>query len=188
MIYKAISAIQKKMDEYIRNKYALSEQLVSISKLTDQEELQDHAVQNKLLITLVNIQRETAMGISFKSSNLSANTNLFGRPPVFINFFLLFSANFDDKNYDESLKYLSSALEFIQINDLITRTDTPWLDGNIDRLHLELVNLSFHELSNMWSIFGGKYIPSLLCKVRMLAIDLGEIDHIQIASKSTKIN
>jgi hypothetical protein len=40
---------------------------------------------------------------------------------------------------------------------------------------IEPVNLSFHELSNLWGILGGVYYPSILCKIRALTIDEQEI-------------
>ena len=188
MIYKAISAIEKKLDEYIRNKFSLDEQLVQLSNIAKEDGIQENISNNKLLMTLVNIEREYAMGIHFKTISLNDGTSSLSRPPVHINFFLLFSANFVEKNYDESLKYISSALEFFQRNDLMNQYNTPELDKRIEKLQLELVNLSFHELSNLWSILGGKYIPSFLCKIRMLTVDSDEIDRLQIASENVRIN
>jgi hypothetical protein len=40
---------------------------------------------------------------------------------------------------------------------------------------IEPVNLSFHELSNLWGIFGGIYYPSVLCRIRTLTVDEQEI-------------
>ena len=40
---------------------------------------------------------------------------------------------------------------------------------------LEVVNLSMHELSNLWSISGENYYPSVVCKIRLLQVDAGEI-------------
>jgi hypothetical protein len=40
---------------------------------------------------------------------------------------------------------------------------------------IEPINLSFHEQSNLWSICGGTYYPSIICKLRMLTVDEQEI-------------
>lgn len=188
MVYTVLSTIQKKLDEFIRNKFSLNEQLVQLSNLANGDSLQENISNNKLLVTLVNIEREYSMGIQFRTNTLNNGTSSLGRPPVHLNFFVMFSANFAEKNYDESLKYISATLEFVQRNDLINQYNTPELDKSIAKLQIELVNLSFHELSNLWSILGSKYLPSFLCKIRMIAIDSDEIDRIQIASETVSLN
>ena len=45
-------------------------------------------------------------------------------------------------------------------------SDERWLE----KLSLELLNLSIHEVNNVWSILGAKYMPSIVYKVRMLAV------------------
>ncbi|MMZ71029.1 hypothetical protein D1872_342480 [compost metagenome] len=37
------------------------------------------------------------------------------------------------------------------------------------------MNLTMHELSNLWSICGENYYPSVVCKIRLLEVDAGEI-------------
>jgi hypothetical protein len=41
----------------------------------------------------------------------------------------------------------------------------------MDNVSFEIFNLSIQEQSNLWSTIGAKYIPSILYKVRVVAID-----------------
>lgn len=54
-------------------------------------------------------------------------------------------------------------------------------------LSIEPVNLSFQEQSNLWSIHGGTYYPSILCKIRLLTMDEQEVTDLStiIASSDT---
>jgi hypothetical protein len=50
--------------------------------------------------------------------------------------------------------------------------------GDGEPVALEPVNLSFGELSNLWAIHGNRYYPSLLCKIRNVAMDAKEIKQV----------
>ncbi len=58
---------------------------------------------------------------------------------------------------------------YIRNNSQLTLPDS----GNA--LAVEPVNLSLAELSNLWSICGGGYQPSVLCKIRVLNLSGDEI-------------
>jgi len=53
--------------------------------------------------------------------------------------------------------------------------NTPELDPRIERLMLDIANLGIAELSNLWGVLSGKYVPSVLYRVRMVAVDLAQI-------------
>jgi hypothetical protein len=53
--------------------------------------------------------------------------------------------------------------------------NTPELDSRIDKLMLDIENLGISDLSNLWGILGGKYMPSVLYRMRMVAIDSGQL-------------
>jgi hypothetical protein len=40
----------------------------------------------------------------------------------------------------------------------------------MDKLSVEMVNLSLQEINNVWSVLGAKYMPSVAYKIRMLVI------------------
>lgn len=186
MVYKALEILVNKMGEFLSNKFNLDERITVLSTPVGTGEQGEPTAVNKLMVTLVNIERETIMGINFKSQGMGSSHLSQSRPPLSLNLYVLVSANFVDKNYPEALKYLSAALDFFQSNDLITRSNTPDLDHSIQKLHLEFVNLSFHELSNLWSIFGSKYLPSFLMKVRMLTLDGSEVSSIGVTTENVK--
>lgn len=53
---------------------------------------------------------------------------------------------------------------------------------------LEPITISMQELSNIWSILGGHYYPSILCKARIISFDGTEIKDIKQRISSQKIN
>jgi len=176
MIYKTLHIIAHKFDQYLSGKFNQEERIAVLSTPAGSDGISESRNNNSLIISLVNIERDTSMGINFKPQPLQNERFFTGRPSLSLNLYVLVSSDFSNKNYDESLKYLSAALEMIQRNDLLTAYNTPELNPEISKLYLGLENLSFQELSNIWSMLGRKYIPSFLLKVRMLTIDQMEIE------------
>ena len=81
---------------------------------------------------------------------------------------LLFSSNLDD--YKEALKRISQVVAFFHSHPVFTPENAPGLDQNIEKLIMELDSINFEQLYNLWSAFGGDYLPSVLYKLRMVTI------------------
>lgn len=62
---------------------------------------------------------------------------------------------------------LSDTLSFVQ--------SVPKFDVNGTSYTVEMVNLPTQDMNNVWTLLGGQYYPSIVCKIRRLAIDGGEI-------------
>jgi len=186
MIYTTLQIISNKFEQYISSKFNLGERVVLLSSPANIEAGTE--ITNKILVSLLNIERDTSAGIRYNHAVSSDDQAYSSRPSIHINLHVLVSANFIEKNYDESLKYLSSALEMVQANDLLTLHNTPELNLNISKLHLELENIGYNELSNIWSMMGGKLLPSFLLKIRMLTINAHEITSREKAARDVTIN
>ncbi len=97
------------------------------------------------------------------------------RPPFYLNLQVMMAANFNGNNYPEALKFISSTIIFFQRHSLFNHQITPELDERIEKLILEVENLTIQDLSNLWGLLGGKYLPSVLYKVRVVAFDTEEV-------------
>ena len=62
-----------------------------------------------------------------------------------------------------------------QRNPVFDHQNTPDLDRRIYQLALDIENLNAKDLSSLWSILSGKYLPSILYKVRMLSFAADDI-------------
>lgn len=129
----------------------------------------------RVILMLVGVERETT-GSSPAPSVMRAAGDGYAMTtaPLTLNLFVLLASQ--HSNYPEALKRLSLALGFVQAHPVFDPRSAPGLPDGVSRLSLELVNLDFHALNNIWAMTGAKYQPSVLLKVRMPAIDLGRID------------
>lgn len=131
-------------------------------------------VNDSVVVAVVNIQQESTL------RNLPANRQIMDangqprgvarNPPLLLNVFVLIGAN--KSQYDVGLQRISQVLGFFQANPIFTSVEIPTLpEMGVDRIIFDLHSTSFEELNQIWSIMGGKYIPSVIYKMRMAYID-----------------
>jgi hypothetical protein len=98
---------------------------------------------------------------------------------VNINLYLLFSAYFNSNNYAEALRFISFVIAYFQSHNVFTRANSSGLDQKIDKLIMEMADVSTEQLNNIWGTIGAKYMPSVLYKMRMLTFDDSIISEIR---------
>ena len=125
------------------------------------------------ILSLVNVEEERLA----KSSNNFVRVNdkvEYKNPKIFLNLYCLFAVN--HTSYDTSLQYLSLIMQFFQYRNFINHKNTPpdnglALDQKIDRLIFDMISMNFEQVNHLWATLGGKYLPSVLYKVRMVTIE-----------------
>ena len=99
---------------------------------------------------------------------------------------MLFSANLS--LYAESLKRISLVIQFFQYRNVFDGSNSPTLDTRIEKLIADMNTIGFEQLNNLWSVLGGKYMPSVLYKIRLVTIEEETIDASGTFIKTIAIN
>jgi hypothetical protein len=167
MIYEALSCLTDEINVYFRSRLKINEEKIVLSGLVNQDGTIAIQGENKIVVTLVNIEKETSKTISQK--NLGSFSS--SAPPLHLNAYVLFSAYFSGNNYPEALRFLSFIIAYFQNKPVFNKGNTPSLDNRIDKLIFDMEDVNPDTLSNMWSTLGAKYMPSVLYKMRMLTFD-----------------
>ena len=176
MIDSAISLITNQLSQYLSRTFDLTEDIVVVSNILEQDGTVPPHVDNKLVAFLVNIERdELAHRGPSHSSTVGADRSVVSYAPVHLNFYLMFAGNFSGNNYMESLKFISNTISFFQRRPVFDHENAPDLDDRIDKLAMDIQNLTITDLGNLWGILSGRYLPSVLYKVRMVAYDSGDV-------------
>lgn len=173
MIDTAIAQVAGQLNQALRRQFMVGEDLVALSNLHEQDGTVATQVVNKLAVFLVNVERESVPGGPGGGPSLARSTQK--APPVHLNLMVMFAANFNGSNYPEALKLLSSTVSFFQGRPVFNHQNSPDLDPRIDKLTMEIENLSVSDLSNLWGMLSGTYLPSVLYRMRMLSIDAGQV-------------
>jgi hypothetical protein len=176
MIFEIVNKISSILSENLKIKFKFDKDIVKIQSINGKN------TEDAITISLINIERDTSGGISFNRQNVSDDYGTKSNPLWHINFYIIIAAIFSQKQYAESLKLITATLKILQANYIIS------FDQLGTQFTVEPVNLSFQELSNLWSISGGTYHPSIVCKVKTVAIDSETIIQIDSTIKQREVN
>lgn len=176
MIDTAINHIATSVNQHLMRTFGLNEDVVVVSNILEQDGTVATHVNNKIVVSLVNIEEENALrNRNFSPAGQPGERAVATSPPVHVNLYLMFASYFGGNNYQEGLKFISNTIFYLQGQSVFNQHNTPGLDPGIDRLTMEMHNLDLNDLSNLWSILSGKYLPSVLYKLRMIAVDAGAV-------------
>ncbi|HUH33980.1 MAG TPA: DUF4255 domain-containing protein [Daejeonella sp.] len=143
-------------------------------------------LKDNIIITLVNIEEESSLKNGQTFSKWPDGKARYENRPIYLNLYVLFTANYPGGNppnngYVLALKRLSLVIEFFQGKNTFTPASSsiplpPELSdlGNPDiaslRLNLEMYTLTFEQINHLWGSLGGRQIPFVMYKVRLVSI------------------
>jgi hypothetical protein len=169
MLHNALSFLRDQLNQSIGMKFRLlpDEDMVIVGKLILSDGSIPEDIKNKMVLSFVNLDLETQMGSSdtrmgFAPSGKSDRLSMHN-----VNVNVLLTSNFFDEN--EALKFLSAALKFFHGTPSFDRSSHPEMDEGLDKISVEVCNLSLLEFNSLWSSIGAKATPSILYKVRIIA-------------------
>ncbi|MFT5654872.1 MAG: hypothetical protein ACI9XU_000586 [Arenicella sp.] len=177
MIRNALNFIKQQLDEYLSLHFDLDESAVVINSLLDLDGGVSKKNQNKVVVTMINLDHETSRQYSTAQRKLNSKDIAEFSPAQYFNIDLLFTANFDD--YEESLKFLTRTISFFQANMSFNANNLPGMPRGVSKLNFQIENSSFLETHNLWSAMGAKYQPSIIYKIRHISIDSEQVSAIK---------
>jgi hypothetical protein len=174
MIDIVINHVASSANKYLMRAFDLHEDVVVVSSILEQDGTVAAHVNNKIVVSLVNIEKEVvplSRSVSVSTNPRTTNSNL----PIHFNLYLMVASYFSGSNYPEGLKFLSKTISYFHGQNVFDHQNSPTLDRNIDKIVLDIENQSIDEMSKLWGILSGKYLPSVLYKVRMVTFDANTV-------------
>lgn len=186
MISKALQFTCNLLDQYLKNRLEINESKVLLNNLIENNGSVPQQNSNKIIISLINIEKETSRPFSGWSQQVSedkyAGINLTER----YNLDILISANFD--NYRESLHFLDEVMLFFQANHCLNSSTSSAMPDAIPKLEFEIEKITYHQMQSLWTAMGAKYRPSIVYKMRMVNVQANEADRFIPAILQTSVN
>ena len=143
-------------------------------------------LQDNIIISCVNIEEESSFKNGQTFSKWPDGKARYQNRPIYLNLYVLFTANFSggvppNNGYVQALKRLSLVIEFFQGKNVFTPATSavplpPELSDftNPDiaslKLNMEMYTLTFEQVNHLWGSLGGRQIPFVMYKVRMVSI------------------
>lgn len=181
MIDNAITLLRDELDAYFKR--GTNAPPVVIGNIAHWESDNNESLKESLVITLVNVEEESALkNVSPYRRNPNGTVN-FEQPPIFVNLYLLISANFGGTRdgYLKALTFLSGVLQFFQNrrsftlanspNSTLSASDGVELEALQEmKLFVEFYTLNFEQINHLWGSLGGKQMPFAMYKVRLVKL------------------
>ncbi|OWY19620.1 DUF4255 domain-containing protein [Sphingobacteriales bacterium UPWRP_1] len=175
MIYPALNLLISQL-----NTYLAAEVEEPNAAVLGNVAMQDAGVNGKLVLTLVNIEEEKALknsGPYHTYSKSNPQEVMYHNPPVHLNLFVLITATHTD--YGTALQWISHTATFFQGKNVFTPQNateyqnlngsSQTLDDNF-KLILDIYSPSLQEIMNIWTSLGGRHLPSIMYKVRLITV------------------
>jgi hypothetical protein len=167
MLDVAVQFLKEELNTFLLTRTGSSTVTVKLSKIVD--EAGKYALDiNTIGVALLNIEEERIFRAQIPEYSTVNGQHLVQEPEMKLNLHLLFAAHF--QLYDQALKYISYVLTYFQSHPSFTSVAYPALDSRIGKLVVELQSLSYEQLNQVWAFIGGKQLPSVLYKVRMVVL------------------
>ena len=176
MIFDALKLIQIALQSYIRDveqPVDLNQDIVILDNISMAEELGGtrSGLNERVVMSLINIQEEATLKNSAYYRTENGRT-IYHNPPVSLNLFILFSILHTDQ-YDTALKRLARVIEFFQWKKELSFTTIPCASGvsRDVRIVPDLYSLTFDQLNQLWGALGGKQVPFVMYRARLVTLD-----------------
>jgi len=162
MIYEVLQTLTDNLNVYFRTKLKIQEDKAELSAIVNQDGSIALQSENKVLVTLLNIEKEP----------YSASGQVIGRQKLTLNIFVIFSCYFSNSNYSEAIRFLDLIITYFEENYTLEAQNI--YDGN-NKIKIEIETNNLEKVQNIWSTIGAKYLPSVIYKLRMIVVDSNSI-------------
>ncbi len=176
MIDKALQLILAQLNQYIPPPVPGANEVV-LGNIALNESPEQDETKNKVVISVVNVEEESTLknALSYRKT---VNDVKYMEPPVHLNLYLLFSANYPEA-YETALIRLSEVIRFFQSRKIFSVDTAQPLPDTLDPtdpdimglyLTMEFYTLTFEQINHLWGALGGKQMPFVLYKARLVTI------------------
>lgn len=122
-------------------------------------------IEKNLLITLVRIEEETSVKKQQAQLRKTDEGNTFyANPDVCLNLYFLISSH---ASYNHALQQINNTVYFL--NSIYRDDDS--ISEDIKKLSIELQSPTAEQWNSLWQTLGGKVVPAVLYKARMVSIN-----------------
>ena len=174
MIDRALLLLRNELDDFISKSIGSSDVVVDNIGLL--ETTSGDTLTRRIVLTLVNLEEESTLKNTPALKKQVSGPAFYENPPIFLNLYVLITCNYSGDDYIHALERLSTIIKFFQSrNSFSYSTSTggvPPLDPGILELRftMELYTLTFEQINHLWGSLGGRQIPFVMYKLRLIAL------------------
>ncbi len=170
MFLEVLRFLKKELNDYLKLRYGLPEDIVVISNLLNQDGSLG-AEKNKIVMSLINIEEDRLKRPASKYSRNMGGGFTKSSPPMDIVLHVLIVSNFEGEHYEESLKFIRGVVGYFQSNALFWAKENAELSPETEKLVIEMASMDLEKIGRLWGVLGNKYMPSVIYKIKTFVIN-----------------
>ncbi len=174
MIDAAISLLKQELENYLSFKDTTA--TVVTDNIGMFETTNGDKLSNNIVISVVNLEEESTLKNQPALKKSPPSQAIYENPPVFLNLYVLFTSNYWGDKYIFALQRISYVIQFLQSKNLFSYSSSVLSMVNSDpdlvslKFTMELYTLTFEQLNHLWGSLGGRQIPFVMYKLRLVAL------------------
>jgi hypothetical protein len=174
VIDQALSLVVSRLNSHLSTRYGVQDELVALSPLTDAEGKPAPDALNRLVMFVTNIAHDATP----RGGRARTSVQMVQSRAQHLDVYFMIASAYEADTYMEGLKLISTALTFFQAYPVMTPQSTPDMPVGLSQLSFEITNLKVEEMGQLWGNLGGRYVPSVMFKMRSVIIDAGALTNI----------
>lgn len=171
MLDSALQFVVDELNSYLKASTGLTDDVVKLGAVVDDAGKYALAKES-IVLTLINIEQETVTKQQLPHTTYAGGKSISHAPELRLNLFIMFAARFS--MYDQALKYLSLTMKFFQRQAVFSPDRNPALDPSLRKIALDLQSPNYDQLNQIWAFIGGKHLPSVYYKIRVISLSDNE--------------
>lgn len=171
MIDYTLEFLRGELESFLLTHIPMGEtERVKVSNIVTQDGEDDNTPtqlsRNRILCSVVHMQEERIGREPGKSIVSEDGKVKYREPDLRLNLYLLFAAHFE--HYQTGMRNLSGVISFFQSHRVFDPRNYPHMNSALNRLIVDTHTFSMDQAFQFWQSLGGKFLPSMLYKVRLL--------------------
>ena len=175
MIETALILLRNELINFLAEKDSASVVIDNIGLL---ETPAGASLTENIVLTLVNVEEESTLKNQSFQKRPFIKSAIYQNPPIYLNLYLLFTCNYSGDHYQLALRRLSYIIQFVQSRNSFSASNSV-AAGTLDlsrlgiadlEFTLELYTLTFEQINHLWGSLGGRQVPFVMFKMRLVAI------------------
>ncbi len=172
MLKCALSSFADHLNRHVALSHQLDEDVVVLKSPTSASGPVPEA-QNKIVVLVSNISEDTmTMDTRIKSERVTNLSQAQYSPlPICLTVEVVVAANYDSTEYLRGLHYLSSAIEYCHAFPVFDVNNSPEMGcTGIEKFTVDMKSIGTDSTSQLWSMLGGRYLPSVVYRLRLMPV------------------
>jgi hypothetical protein len=164
MLQSTLDQLRARLEAALQISDPRDEEWVALTNPVDLDGSVLEMARNKIVMMLAGLQSDPTVG-NFPATTPAAGARV--APPLHLNAFVVFLANFTGSNYPTGLRMISRTIAFLHQNPIFI--PDPLSPAGVGNIMLDFVNLDLEQTNDLMAMLGLKYLPLAVYRMKTLA-------------------